>query len=225
VLAAADLQRVLPQIAAAWQARTGHRVEIVFGSTGNLTTQVENGAPGDLFLSASERFVDRLERGGHVVPETRAVYAEGRLALVWRAGAPAPAGPAALAGEAYRTVAIANPEHAPYGEAARQVLEGAGAWAAVRGRLVLAENVAQALQFVRSGNADAGISALGIVIDDAAVPHRPVDPALHAPLRQTGAVLRASARPDLAADLLRELTGPRGREAFLRHGFGAPVSP
>lgn len=221
VLAAADLQLALPPIAAAFEARTGTPVELVLGSTGNLATQIENGAPADLFLAASEPFVERLARGGLIVEETRTVYALGRLALVWRRGAPEPADPAALAGPAYRTIAIANPEHAPYGTAARQALEAAGAWEGVQRRLVLGENVAQALQFVRTGNADAGLVALGAVATGE-VPHRVVDAALHAPLRQTGGVLRGSARPDDAAAFLREITGPAGQAILRRHGFDPP---
>jgi molybdate transport system substrate-binding protein len=223
VLAASDLQLALPEIAAAFRARTGTEVELVLGSTGNLATQIENGAPADIFLAASEPFMDRLARGGLIVEETRAVYALGRLALVWREGAPEPAGPAALAGPAYRT--IANPEHAPYGMAAREALTAAGAWDGIGPRLVLGENVAQALQFVRTGNADAGVVALGAVATQREVPHRAVDAALHAPLRQTGAVLRGSARPDDAAAFLREMTGPAGQAILRRHGFDAPDAP
>ena len=224
VLAASDLQLVLPEIASAFEARTGERVEVVLGSTGNLATQIENGAPADVFLAAHEQFVERLQRGGHVHEETRRVYALGRLALVWRPGVPAPADAAALASAAYRTVAIANPEHAPYGAAARQALESAGAWETVRPRLVLAENVAQALQFVRTGNADAGIVALGTIAGQD-IPHRAVDASEHAPLRQAGVVVRGSRRPEAAAAFLAELTGPGAQEVFLRLGFEAPDAP
>jgi molybdate transport system substrate-binding protein len=225
VLAASDLQHALPEIAAAFQARTGYGVELVLGSTGNLTTQIENGAPGDVFLAANEPFVDRLARRGMIREETRAVYALGRLAVAWRAELPPPRDAAALAAETYRTVAIANPEHAPYGAAAREVLEAAGVWQALQGRLVLAENVAQATQFVRTGNADAGVVALPVMVGQDQVPFRPLDAALHAPLRQTGAVLRDARLPELAAAFLEELTGPGGREILGRYGFGAPDGP
>jgi molybdate transport system substrate-binding protein len=225
VLAASDLQFALPEIAAGLQARTGIRVELVLGSTGNLATQIENGAPGDVFLAANEAFVDRLQRGGWILDESRRVYAVGRLALTWLPGAPEPAGPAALAGEAYRTIAIANPEHAPYGLAARQVLQSVGAWEGVQGRLVLGENVAQTMQFVRTGNVDAAIVALGVVIGQREIPFRVVDDALHEPLRQAGAVLRESHRPAAAAEFLAELTGPGGQEILRRYGFESPDAP
>lgn len=225
VLAAADLQMALPELAAAFEARTGRRVDLVLGSTGNLTAQIENGAPGDVFLAANERFVDRLERGRHVVEGSRRVYAHGRLALAWRAGAPEPDGLGALAGDAYRTVAIANPEHAPYGQAAREALRSAGVWEAVERRLVLGENVAQTMQFVRTGNADAALVALGVAIGQRDAAFRPVDAALHAPLRQAGAVLAASRHPDEAAAFLALVAGPEGQAVLGRYGFEPPDAP
>lgn len=225
VLAASDLQFALPEVAAAFEARTGVPVELVLGSTGNLATQIENGAPGDVFLAADEAFVARLERGGHAREGSRRVYAVGRLALVWRPGVAEPAELASLADPAYRTVAIANPEHAPYGAAARAALRSAGVWDAVQPRLVLGENVAQTMQFVRTGNADAGLVALGVAIRPGGVPFRAVDPSLHPPLRQAGAVLRESTRPGAAEAFLAELAGPAGREVLGRYGFEPPDGP
>jgi molybdate transport system substrate-binding protein len=225
VLAAADLQLALPEIAHAFEARTGIPVDLVLGSTGNLTTQIENGAPADVFLAADLSFIGRLERGGVVAEGSRRVYAVGRLALVWRAGAPPPADVAALASAAYRTVAIANPEHAPYGRAAREALEASAAWTAVRPRLVVGENVAQAMQFVRTGNADAGLVALGVAIGQREVPYRVVDAALHAPLLQAGAVLGESRRPGDAAAFLEEVAGAAGQRVLRRYGFEAPEAP
>jgi molybdate transport system substrate-binding protein len=222
VLAASDLQLALPEIAAGFHARTGIPVELVFGSTGNLATQIENGAPADLFLAANESFVDRLDRGGHTDPASRRLYAVGRLAIAWPRGTPEPSGLASLAGPAYRTVAIANPEHAPYGAAAREALREVGVWDTLARRLVLAENVAQVLQFVRSRNADAGIVAFGVVLGQPDIPHRVVDAHLHAPLLQAGVVLRGTARPAEAAALLDELAGEAGQAILRRTGFDPP---
>jgi molybdate transport system substrate-binding protein len=222
VLAASDLQAAMPELVARYEAATGRRARVVLGSTGNLTSQIEQGAPGDLFLAASERFVDRLEARGLIVPPSRRVYAIGPLVLVSAPGAALPRTVAELAGAAYGTVAIANPEHAPYGMAAREAMQSAGVWDAVRPRLVLGENIAQALQFVRSGNADAGIVARGLVVHLPDVAWQPVDPGLHAPLRQTAAVLRGSTRPDDAAAFLDLVTGEEGRTILRRHGFELP---
>jgi molybdate transport system substrate-binding protein len=222
VLAASDLQVALPEVAAGFHARTGIAVELVFGSTGNLATQIENGAPADLFLAANESFVHRLDRGGHTDPASKRIYAVGRLAIAWPRGTPEPAGLASLSSPAYRTLAIANPEHAPYGAAAREALHEVGVWDTLARRLVLAENVAQVLQFVRSRNADAGIVALGVALGQPDVPHRVVDAHLHAPLLQAGVVLRRSERPAEAAALLDELARGEGQAILRRFGFDPP---
>jgi len=222
VLAAADLQLALPEVVRAFEAETGQRVQTVFGSTGNLTMQIEQGAPADVFLSANEQFIDRLEEAGLVDPGTRRGYATGRLALTWREGIAAPASVADLADPRFGAIALANPEHAPYGGAGREVLEAAGVWDAVQQRLVLAENVAQAVQFVRSGNADAGVVALPVVIALPGSPHMEIDAALHRPLRQVGAVLRDAVDPFAGDRFLEFLVGASGREILERYGFEAP---
>jgi molybdate transport system substrate-binding protein len=222
VLAAADLQAAMPDLVAHFQAATGLRAEVVLGSTGNLTSQIEHGAPGDVFLAANESFVDRLAARELIVPETRRVYAIGPLVLVSAPGIPLPASVAELAGAAYGTIAIANPEHAPYGMTAREAMQAAGVWEAVAPRLVFAENIAQALQFVRTGNAEAGIVALGLVVQLPDLAYRPVDASLHTPLRQTGAVLRGSRRTAAATAFLDLVSGEQGRDILRSHGFELP---
>jgi molybdate transport system substrate-binding protein len=223
ILAASDLQAAMPDLIAAFETATGLRAEAVLGSTGNLTSQIAHGAPGDLFLAANESFVDRLAARDLIVPETRRVYAIGPLVLVSAPGVPLPVSVAALADTAYGTIAIANPEHAPYGMAAREAMQSAEVWDAVRPRLVLGENIAQALQFVRTGNADAGIVALGLVVQLEGMAYQPVDPALHTPLRQTGAVLRGSTLPENAVAFLDLVTGEQGRAILRSHGFELPA--
>jgi molybdate transport system substrate-binding protein len=222
VLAAADLQAAMPDLVARYEAATGRRAEVVLGSTGNLTSQIEQGAPGDIFLAANESFIDRLVARDLILPESRRVYAIGPLVLVSAPGVPLPQSVAALASAVYGTIAIANPEHAPYGMAAREAMQSAGVWDTVRMRLVLGENIAQALQFVRTGNADAGIVAMGLVVQLPDLSYQRIDPSLHAPLRQTGAALRGSTRPADAAAFLDLLTGEQGRTILRSHGFELP---
>jgi molybdate transport system substrate-binding protein len=222
VLAASDLQHALPVIAREYGAATGQRVELVLGSTGNLTAQIEQGAPGDLFLAANERFVDRLEAAGLTREGSRRVYAVGRIALVSAPGGRRIGGLEELAEPRVTTVAIANPEHAPYGQAAREALVGAGVWAAVEPKLVYGENVSQAYQFVGTGNADAGIVAVGILRGVPSAPYVLVDAALHAPLRQAGVVLKDAPNGDAAADLLAFVAGARGQEILASYGFESP---
>ena len=146
VAAAADLRFALDEIAADFKRATGHDVRIVYGSSGNFRRQIAEGAPFELFLSADEAYVLALAREGFMVDDGVA-YAIGRLALVVPAGSPLKLDgeladlAAAVADGRVRRFAIANPEHAPYGRAAREALQKAGAWDAIQGRLVLGENV------------------------------------------------------------------------------------
>lgn len=224
VLAAADLQGALGEIAAQFEEETGQTVRLVFGSTGNLTTQIENGAPADLFFAANESFMDRLAAAGLVEDGTRRIYALGRLALVARSGTVPPPDLGSLASPRFGTIAIANPEHAPYGTAAREALRRAGVWSRVQPRLVLGENVAQTYQFVRTGNADAGIVALALVEGSADAEHVLIPDSLHAPLRQAAGAIRGSPRAPAARRFLDFVTGSEGQAILRRYGFVPPRS-
>ena len=229
VFAASDLRDALGELARAHRAAGGDSLVLVFGSTGDLAAQVAAGAPADLLFAANAQAIDALAAQGLIVDSTRAVYAEGRLALVAacdtaaRERRPCRAPMLAeLASPAVRTVAIADPAHAPYGMAARQALERAGLWDAVRPKLVLGANVSQAEQFVATGNADAGIVALSLVLRTPGRPHDVVDASLHDPLRQTVAVLAASRRADAAGRFLAHLRSPGGQSVMHRYGFTTP---
>lgn len=237
VLAASDLTVAFAELEAAYETATGTEVTTVFGSSGNLAAQIRNGAPADVYISANESFVDDLVSAGRIDPATRVEVAVGRLALVVPPGRAVPSDPGALTDPVYRVVAIANPEHAPYGVAARSTLQSSGVWSTLGDRLVMGENVVQAYQYVRTGNADAGLVALGLFrrVDDesgseetgsagADLPYLLVDDALHDPILQVGGVVRGSSQVSRAADFLAWVTGPDGR-AILRHfGFEPPES-
>jgi molybdate transport system substrate-binding protein len=220
--AASDLQAAFAELVPRYEAASGVRVQVAFGSTGNLTTQIENGAPADLFFAASESYLDRLAAAGLIDPGTRRVYARGRLALVWDSTVHAPASVAELARPEYRTVAIANPEHAPYGMAAREALQAAGAWDRVRRRLVLGENISQTYQFVRTGNAEAGIVALSLVVGGEPRAHLLIPDSLHAPLLQAAVVLKASRHAAAARAFLDFVVGAEGQALLRRYGFERP---
>ncbi|RME75742.1 MAG: molybdate ABC transporter substrate-binding protein, partial [Chloroflexi bacterium] len=184
VAAASNLQFAFTDLAAQFEQQTGQPVRLVFGSSGKLTAQIENGAPFDILASADESYIDRLASQDLLLPDTRRQYAQGQLALV----ANRQAGLAVdtlddLLSPAVRRVAIANPEHAPYGTAAMQALQQAGLWEQLQPKLVLAETVRQALQFVQTGDATAGIVALSIA-DVPEVTAVPLPPTLHQPLHQ-----------------------------------------
>ena len=159
VAAAADLARAFPEIAAAFTAETHTPVDLTFGSSGLLARQLEMGAPFDVFAAADLALVDRVIAAGACRADTRTAYARGHLSMWWRADlavAP-PTGLGDLADPRFRRIAIANPESAPYGRAAKEALTASGVWASVHPRLVYGENVQQALQFAQSGNAEVAL--------------------------------------------------------------------
>jgi molybdate transport system substrate-binding protein len=226
VLAASDLQFALPELTAAYRASTGALVESVLGSSGNLAAQVRHGAPADLFFSADAAFVGRLAEEGRIDPHSPRTYARGRLVLVAAPGVTLPVRLEELGGPGIDVVAIAHPEHAPYGRAAREVLVTAELWGRLQPRLVLAESVAHAYQFVRTGNADVGIVALSLVegTPDPGVEWYLLDADLHSPLDQVAGIVADSPRAERARGFLRFVTSREGRDILARHGFELPAS-
>ena len=204
IATAASLGPMFAEIGALYESRYADRVTLVVASSGNLARQIEYGAPFDLFASANESWVARLVRSGVIDPETT-TFGLGRLVLLLDPRLPPPAAEgmagsdgtigkkalARLADADIRYVAIANPRHAPYGRAAKEVLQSAGLWQALESKRVYAENIRQAVQFVDSGNAEAGLAALSFVRSTRARWWL-IDASLHAPLRQTLGVVQDS---------------------------------
>jgi molybdate transport system substrate-binding protein len=222
VFAAADLTPVLLQLIPQFELATHSHVTLVPGSTGTLTQQIRNGAPADLFFAANEDAVDALNADGLILKDTRTVYARGRLALITlRSGSAGVKSLKDLAKSGVRRVAIANPAHAPYGLAAQQALQAAGLWTSVQPKLVYGENVQQAVQFVQSGSADAGIVARSLA-DGQNLTWTLVDATLYAPLNQTAVVLGRTKQPALASSFLDFVKNARGRSMFRKFGFLLP---
>jgi molybdate transport system substrate-binding protein len=192
------------------------------GSTGNLAKQIEHGAPADVFFAANESFIDDLLAAGAVIPQTRALYAQGRLVLATPTkSAVAVRELADLLKPEVRRVAIANPAHAPYGRAAQEALQSVGVWEKVKPKLVYGENIRHTLQFIETGAVEAGIVALSVAgVPD--VRYVPIDPKLHKPLNQVAAVVKRSARPELGLAFIQFLNGPEGRPIMKRYGFLLP---
>ncbi|MFO7635471.1 MAG: molybdate ABC transporter substrate-binding protein [Caldilinea sp.] len=222
VAAAADLQNAFTELAARFEDRTGQPVTLVFGSTGQLAQQIENGAPFDLFAAANIAFVDQLRDKGLVFDDSVALYAEGRivLAINRQAGVEADALDDLL-DPAIQRIAIANPEHAPYGTAAREAIINAGLEDALEPKLVYGENVRQALQFIQTGDAQAGIVALSIA-DAPEITWALIDAELHNPLRQALAVVKSSTQPEAARAFAAFINGEEGRPIMQRYGFVLP---
>lgn len=223
VAAAADLQGVLPEVGARFQRETGVPVVFSFGSSGGLARQIEQGAPVDLFAAASEEYVVDLERKGRIVPGSTKVYALGLLDLTIRREGSTPVRSLGdLVSPRVRRIALANPEHAPYGAAARDALRSAGLWDQLRPKLVYAENVRQAAQFVETGNADAGLVAASLVRKDGRLKSVPVPEKHYRPLRQALGIVVGSVRRTEAKRFAAFLTGPVGRTLLQDFGFRLP---
>lgn len=222
VYAAADLDMAFREIKLRFEKATGARVTLVMGSTGNLAKQIEHGAPADVFFAANESFIDDLLAAGAVIPQTRALYAQGRIVLATpTTSAVAVRELADLLKPEVRRVAIANPAHAPYGRAAKEALESLGVWERVKPKLVYGENIRHALQFIETGSVEAGIVALSVAgVPD--VRYVPIDPKLHKPLNQVAVVVKRSARPELGLAFIQFLNGPEGRPIMKRYGFLLP---
>lgn len=226
--AASDLKFALDETAARFRAATGRDVKLVFGSSGNFYRQIQQGAPFELFLSADEGLVFKLAESGKAEDRGR-LYSTGRLVLFARQGSAlkldAQLGgfKAAVASGAIRRFAIANPEHAPYGRAAEQTLRKLGLWDALRGRLVLGENVSQAAQFATSGSAEGGIFAYSLALSPqiaALGSYVLVPDNLHEPLRQRAVLMKgAGATARAFYDYLEQ---PAARAVFKRYGFVLP---
>ena len=231
VAAAADLKFVLPRLAEAFQRETGLGVRLAFGSSGNLTRQLEQGAPFELFLSADETYISRLAQAG-VTEGEGVLYAVGRVVLFAPHGSPLTVDgrlkdlEAALADGRLRRFAIANPEHAPYGRAARAVLRHAGLWERIQPRLVLGENASQATQFAAAGPSQGGLVPLSL----AAAPEVarqgtfaliPAEWHADAPLRQRMALVKGAG--GTARAFYAYLQGFSARDTLARHGFSLPA--
>lgn len=225
IAAAADLNAALPEVAAAFTRATGRRVRLVFGSSGNFTQQIRNGAPFEVFLSADEAYVAALAAAGRT-EGAGVLYAIGRIGLfVPRGSAVRGIDDLAAAARDGRLTrfAMPNPAHAPYGRAAREALQKAGAWTAVAPRLVLGENAAQATQFATSGSVQAAIIPLALASTPAvraAGRFVAIDAGWHAPLRQRVVLVKGAGAT--AREFYRFVQAPAARAILRRHGFVVP---
>jgi molybdate transport system substrate-binding protein len=228
VAAAADLMYAMNEIAPNFEKATGCTVRVSTGSSGNFLSQIENGAPFDVFFSADIEYPRKLEAEGLAVSGSTCLYAVGKIVLWVRNDSrlDISKGLAALRDPSIQKVAIANPQHAPYGRAAEDALRKSGVYDAVKDRFVLGENISQAAEFVESGNADAGILALSLVLSPGLkekgrfwrIPEN-----LHAPIQQGVVLVRASQNPKGARAFLDYIKSPATAALLERYGFVLPA--
>jgi molybdate transport system substrate-binding protein len=225
VAAAANLGPALREISAKFEKRSGTHVALVFGSSGGLAMQIQNGAPYDVFLSADVDYPHRLESQGLAELGSLTIYASGKLVLWAPKTLPVdlPAlGMRALTAPQVRNIAIANPEHAPYGKAALAVLRRARLYDALKSKLVVGEDVSQAAQFVVSGNAQIGIIPLSLAISPELQrlgQHWELPPQSSPPVEQAAVLLRKTRNEKLAREFLSYLKTEEVAAVFRRHGY------
>lgn len=224
VAAAADLQAAMPALVRAFEAKhPGVHVDVVTGSSGTFFAQLQRGAPFDVFLSADVDYVDRLVAAGLADAGSRFVYGNGRLVLYAHDAALLAARRIdVVADPRVVKLALANPRHAPYGRAAVAALQSLGLYDAARAKFVFGENVAQTTQFVDSGAADAGFTALALALSPALAGRGAwieVPPTAYPPIVQGGCVLKAAAHADTAHAFRAFLLGDEARALLSRAGF------
>lgn len=228
IAAAADLVYALTDIAASFQHETGQTVKLSFGSSGNFARQIQAGAPFELFLSADEQYVERLAQAGRT-EDRGTLYAEGRLVLLVPPGSAVKADAelrdlvAAVRDGRLKRLAIANPEHAPYGKRAQEVLAHLGVWSVVQRRLVLGENISQAAQFTLSGSVEAGLVALSLVRSpqlSGRGSHVLIPAAWHSRLRQRMVLVKGAGAT--ARQFYLYMMKPSARAILERYGFVLP---
>lgn len=222
VAAAADLTAAFEEIGREFESVHKTKVVFVFGSTGLLTRQIENGAPMDLFAAAHVSYIDQLEQQGLIVSGTKAIYARGRITLWTTADSNLRLqGIADLARPEVTRVAIANPDHAPYGLAARQALESAGIWDGVKPKLVYGDNIRQTLQYAETGNVEVAIVALSLSTQSRGrwtlIPEE-----LHQPIDQALAIIKTTNNEQAARAFAAFVNGSQGRSILQKYGFSFP---
>lgn len=228
VAAASDLKFAVEEVAAQFEKNTGHKLRLVFGSSGNFYSQILQGAPFQMYMSADEDFVFKLADAGKTVDRGR-LYALGRIGIMVPHGSTLKADgelndlAAALKDGRLQKFAIANPDHAPYGMRAREALQRAGLWEALQPRLVLGENISQAAQFATSGSTQGGIIALSLALAPGVAKlgsFQLIPAGWHQPLRQR-MVLTKDAPPELRA-FYDYIGTPPAQELMKRYGLEMP---
>ena len=218
VAVAANFTEAAKEIAAAFRARTGHDAVLSFGSSGQLYTQITQDAPFEVMLSADDERPRKLVADGLGVAESRFTYAVGKLVL-WSREAGAVAGEATLKEARFAKLSVANPVGAPYGAAAIETMKALGLYDALKPKIVEGSSIAQAFQFVDTGNAEVGFVALSQIAGKSGGSRWDVPQALYTPIRQDAVLLRKAAQNPAAAAFIAFLKGPEARAIIERYGY------
>ena len=222
VAAASDLTPAFEELGREFQATHSIKVVFSFGSSGLLEKQIENGAPMDLFAAANTDYIDQLDKQGLIISGTRAIYARGRITLWTPKDSPLHLEKIEdLTSADVKRIAIANPDHAPYGMAAREALQKAGVWESIKPKLIYADNIRQTLQFAQTGNVEVAIAALSLSLQSdghwVLIPEE-----LHKPLDQAFALIKGTKNEKAAREFAEFINGPQGRTIMRKYGFYLP---
>jgi len=229
IAAASSLQYALPEIVAAFQRETGAGVRVTYGSSGNFRRQIAQGAPFELFLSADAQYAEDLVRLGLTIDSSQ-IYALGRIAVIVPSASDINLSPdlaglrLAIDRGSLSHFAIANPEHAPYGRAAREALQSLGLWQAIQPYLVMGENASQATQFALSGSSDGGIIPYTFALSAKIAQLGEVmliPQSLHQPIRQHMVLIRGAGTT--ARQFFDFLSGAEAITIFATHGYEAAI--
>lgn len=223
VAAAADLNFAMKEIAAKYEAQSSTKVKLTFGSSGNLTAGIRNGAPYDLFFSADAEYPKQLETAGLTESGTMYEYAIGHLVLWVPQDSKLDVSKGWPVLEQARKISIANPQHAPYGRAAVAAMKSAGVYESALDKLVLGENISQTAQFVQTGNAEVGVLALSLALAPTAKGKYWLVPAdTYPPIRQAAVMLQRASDKQAARKFLEFMKSDASREILKRYGFEKP---
>src|ERR1700687_1551331 len=227
IAAAADLKFAMGELTEKFEKQSGTKVNVTYGSSGNFFSQMQHGAPFDLFFFADIEYPKKLEAAGLAEPGTLYEYAVGRIAIWTPADAKVDVskdGWKTLLDASIEKIAIANPEHAPYGRAAVAALQNAGIYESVKSKLVYGENISQAAQFVQSGNAQAGIVAMSLAVSPAMQDGKrwEIPPEMHPAIEQGAIVLKDAKNKEAARAFLEFVKSAAGCAILAKYGFAFP---
>jgi molybdate transport system substrate-binding protein len=229
VAAAADLQFAMQEMAARFQKQTGKTVRVIYGSSGNFFQQIQNGAPFDMFFSANLDFAKKLEAAGLTDPGTYYQYARGKIVL-WvpkESKIDLTSGMKALLDPSVKKIAVANPQHAPYGQAAVAAMQKENLYERVKDKFVLGENISQTASFVVSGAADVGKVALSLALSPSMKDkgrYAEVPPGEYPPIEQACVILGSSRSKDTARQFLSFIKTPAIGDVLRSYGFDVQTS-
>jgi molybdate transport system substrate-binding protein len=225
--AAADLQFAMQEISTRFQQESGKSVKLIYGSSGNFAQQLQNGAPFDMFFSANLDYPKQLEAAGLIEPGSFYEYAVGKIVVWVPNDSKLELGPGlkALLDPSIKKIAIANPQHAPYGKAAVAALQKENIYEQVKDKFVLGENISQTASFVASGSADVGIVALSLALSPNMKDkgrYLEVPSGEYPAIEQACVIMRSSKNKDIAREFLKFVQSSPIRELLLKYGFAVP---